>query len=86
MDPTNREQIMKRTAIVLGVAAAMLVAPSVASGGVSAQVRPEVATVEAQHKPQVIKAEVVKAHVVAHVVTVERHRAYRISLLNPLSR
>jgi hypothetical protein len=42
MDPKREEQIMKRAAVILGVAGAMLVAPTVAAGGnVTAQASPQ---------------------------------------------
>ena len=52
---TGREHTMKRTAIILGIAAAMGVAPSVAAAGsVTGQVV----------KPQLVKAQIVKAQIV----------------------
>jgi hypothetical protein len=43
MDQTREEQVMKRTAVVIGIAAAILVlvAPSVANGAQVAQVGPQ---------------------------------------------
>jgi hypothetical protein len=41
-DRTREEQIMKRTAVVLGISAAFLVAPSLANGGNVTQVRSQV--------------------------------------------
>jgi hypothetical protein len=47
MDPTREEQIMKRAAVILGVAGAMLVAPSVAAAAnVTAQTNPQRATAQ----------------------------------------
>jgi uncharacterized protein YcfJ len=47
MDPTREEQVMKRAAVVLGIAAALAV-PATASAGNSIQAKPQL-------KPQVSK-------------------------------
>jgi hypothetical protein len=82
MDPTEREQIMKRTAVVIGIAAALAV-PATASAGNSLQVKPQVkAQVVAQVKPQV-KLQVVaqvKPQVVAQVVETQRLKTKRFTL------
>jgi hypothetical protein len=62
-DRTRREHTMKRTAIILGVAAAMGVAPSAALGGnVTAQVA------NTQVVRQVVSSQVVSSQVVRQVV------------------
>lgn len=71
MDPMEREQTMKRTAIILGIATAMLVSPSVAAAtNVTAQVNPQRAV------KQVATVQVAKAHrAYAARHTIMRHNA-----------
>lgn len=65
MDPMEREQLMKRAAVILGVAGAMLVAPSVAAA----------ANVTAQASPQRVTAQVATVQVArAHRAYAARHR------------
>jgi hypothetical protein len=87
MDPTEREQIMKRIAIVLGIFAAMLVAPAVASAGnvpsqvKAAQVRAQIVTTQ-QVRAQIFTTQVV----VAQIARTQRIGANRITLIRPHSR
>jgi hypothetical protein len=88
MDPTEREQIMKRAALVLGIAAALAV-PATASAGNSLQVKPQIkaqvaAQVVSQVKPQV-KTQVV-AQVVTQVVETQRLKTKRFTLRKILRR
>jgi hypothetical protein len=88
MDPTEREQIMKRTAVVIGIAAALAV-PTAASAGNSLQVKPQVkaqvvAQVVAQVQPQVVAQ--VKPQVVAQVVETQRLKTKRFTLRRILRR
>lgn len=78
-DRTREEHTIKRIAIILGIAAAMGVAPSVAAAGnVTAQVKPQVTAqiVKQQVTAQVVNAQAVKAQVVA-----QRANAKRVALL-----
>jgi hypothetical protein len=92
MDPTEREQIMKRAAVIIGIAAALAV-PTAASAGNSLQVKPQVkaqvaAQVVAQVKPQ-LKLQVVaqvKPQVVAQVVETQRVKTKRFTLRRILRR
>ncbi|MBA3375340.1 MAG: hypothetical protein ACR2M2_08985 [Gaiellaceae bacterium] len=81
-DRTEREQIMKRTAIILGVAATMGVVPSVASGGnITTQDRPQdKAQIVAQVlKPQPLNpARVTVARVSSHIFSVQKIPLLRI--------
>jgi hypothetical protein len=78
MDRTGKEHSMKRTAIVLGVAAALAV-PSVASAGsnsqVVAQVKPQL---KSQVVAQVVTAQVAKTHVAQAQVRAQRVVAARV--------
>jgi hypothetical protein len=66
-DRTGREHTMKRIAIVLGIAAAIGVSPSVASGGNVAQVV----------RAQVVESQIARSQVVAQRVTSQQARAQR---------
>ncbi|MBA3434018.1 MAG: hypothetical protein H0U08_08000 [Actinobacteria bacterium] len=86
---TGREQIMKRTAIILGIAAAMGVVPSVAAAGnATAQLKPQL---KAQLKPQ-LAVQIFKpqpaspARVTVARATTYRFSTHRISLLRIQSR
>jgi hypothetical protein len=84
MDPTEREQIMKRAAVVIGIAAALAV-PATASAGNSLQVKPQVkAQVVTQVQPQVVAQ--VKPQVVAQVVETQRVKTKRFTLRRILRR
>jgi pyrroline-5-carboxylate reductase len=82
-DRTNKELAMKRTAIVLGVAAALTV-PSVAPAASKPQA---VVQVKPQLTAQVISSQVATAHMsraqVARVAAVKRQiaKTYRVSAL-----
>jgi hypothetical protein len=67
LDPTRQEQMMKRTAVVFGMAAALfVVAPAAKAGNATPQVRSQVV---AQVVTQRVAAQVVTQRVVAQVVT-----------------
>jgi hypothetical protein len=79
-DRTRREHTMKRTAIILGIAAAMGVVPSVASaGGITTQDKPQV---KAQIVVQIFKPQPVSTarYTVARVSS-HRFSVQKISLL-----
>jgi hypothetical protein len=83
-DRTGKEQAMKRTALILGIAAALAV-PATASAGSKPENKAEVAKPEIS-KVQVAqvyrhKAQVAQIHrVKVALVSVERATAYRLSL------
>jgi hypothetical protein len=82
---TGREQIMKRTAITLGIAAAMGIVPSVASAGTTtAQLKPQL---KPQPVVQIFKPQPASPARIT-VARVSSHRAgtHRISLLRIQSR
>jgi len=78
MDPTREEQVMKRAATILGIAAVLAV-PATASAGNTIQTKPQL-------KPQISKVQVAKparatvARATTARVTVQRATAYRITL------
>jgi len=82
---TGREQIMKRTAIILGIAATMGIVPSVASAGNAT------AQLKTQLKPQLV-VQILKpqpaspARVTVARATTYRFSTHRISLLRIQSR
>jgi hypothetical protein len=77
LDPTREEQVMKRTAVVIGIAAVLAVAPQVASAGNVAQVKPQVAA-------QVVQAQVA-AQVVAQRVVAQRVSGKRVGMRSAAS-
>jgi hypothetical protein len=88
MESTRKEQVMKRIAIaiVLGIASAFFVAPSVASGGNVAQVRSQVVesqVVESQLvRSQLVRSQLVRSQVVRQgLVRSQRASALRLSQL-----
>jgi hypothetical protein len=88
MGPAREEQIMKRTAVVLGIAAALFVAPRAANAGnVTAQVNPQVKArvvatqvVTTQVVAQIVTSQRVVAAVTAQRVDTQRKRAHRLSI------
>jgi len=82
---TRREQIMKRTATILGIAAAIAVVPSVAAAGNStAQAKPQL---KAQVVVQVLKPQPLSpARVTVARVSSQRFSANRISLIRVSAR
>jgi hypothetical protein len=75
LDPTRQEQIMKRTAVVFGIAAALFVAaPAAKAGNPTAQVKTQVVVAQ-------VVAQRVDAAVVAQRVGLQRLRVYRTSLV-----
>jgi hypothetical protein len=94
LDPMREEQIMKRTAIVLGIAAAMAVAPSTALGGNTAQVESQVVRqavetqrVSSQVVRQVVRPSLVRAQLVrSQLVKSHKLSAPRVARARALSR
>jgi hypothetical protein len=79
MDPTREEQVMKRAAVVLGIAAALAV-PATASATNRVADKPQV-------KPQISRVMVAKpARVSVARVSVQRATAYRIPLKRKAAR
>jgi len=84
-DRTRREHLMKRTATILGIAAAMAVVPSVAAAGnITTQDRPQD---KAQIVAQIFKPQP-QSPARATIARVSTHRftAHKISLLRIQSR
>jgi ABC-type transporter MlaC component len=68
-DRTREEHTMKRTATILGVAAALVFPAAASAGNISTQVKPQVKTqVVAQVVQTQVVAQRVRPHVVAQVV------------------
>lgn len=86
MDPTQEEQFVKRAAVVLGIAGAMLVAPSfAAAGNVTAQVNPQrvttqVATVQVA---KAARATAARHKVMVHSVQVARAQTISLTRAHP---
>jgi hypothetical protein len=67
MDHGERSQVMKRTAIALGIVSALLVAPSVASAANVSQVRSEVVRSHV-FRSQIVDSQVYRQQVVRQIV------------------
>jgi hypothetical protein len=89
LDQTREEQVMKRTVVVLGIAAALFVAPSVANAASAPQVRSQVVesqVVESQlYRSQVVR-QIVRPQLVKQQFRSQRASALSVSQLRALSR
>jgi hypothetical protein len=79
---------MKRTAIVIGIAAAIFVAPNVANAGHVAQVNPQAVkqVVTTQRVSKMVTAQRVSAAITAQRVQTQRQRAHRLSVQRIVAR